>query len=1463
MNINNDQTVQKFLTLIQNSWSVNIDQFSDFQILKINKEGLVSQKTQSGETVTFLNISMTLNSFPDFNKLIELQRIAKKHNWIIKYLFENVDLSSVNIQKALYTIINKNSHFKNTILAQAVSNQTDLQFDIQNQTWFFNYFDLENSQTYQSLTNMVNNYFNANFLPNLKLIPHFELKVELESIEEQIRKENKENQHHYEAEQEFVEAPKFFKKPKPNQYIKMDIKDIHNSEDISEGDLVSISGFVYKKDVREIADKKLKIYTLGITDFKSGIEATVFYREGREVEVPEVNEFIEAFARVTVNQYSKRASDGTRIKSITLNHFVKIDDTRPVKQDKYETKRVELNTRSKMTTMDGLLEPNEIISIAKNLGHKAVALVDANGVQGFPDFFYSAKKQGVKPIYGVAFDVIDKKHHFLLNYQNQDLKIADQEYVVLDIETTSLSPRHGEIIEFGASIVKDGQIIDKKQFFVKASKPLKPTTKELTKITDQMLIDFGIETSESLDIMYEMLNNRICVAHNAKFDMHYIFQKFIEHNRPLPNTFFVDTLYISRFLFLEQSKHRLENFCDRYKVQYDPTVAHRADYDANVLAQAWIFAIEDLEKRGIVNFLDFEKISEPNVYNKTWSYHINVLAKNQNGLKKLFKLVSKTLTERLFGSPKLFLQDLQDTEDLIIGSGGLQSHLIDALFYSSDIEIEKWVKLVDYVEIPNPNTLTHMIDNNDGMSLDQIYESINHLINLAKKHGKIPVATGDVRYKDSSSEMSFIGLVHSKGKNNSTHFLFNTSKAKNGTLKLPKLEFYTTEEMVDSFKFLNNKELAYEIVVENTNRIADMVDDNIIVIHKDLYTPNFDNSKVKLPELVWKTAKEKYGENLPEIIVERINKELTPIIEHGFDVIYWISHILVKYSLDNGYLVGSRGSVGSSLVATFSGITEINPLPAHYICNNCKYFELSSNPEITSGFDLEDKNCPQCNSLLDKDGQTIPFETFLGFNADKTPDIDLNFSGDFQEIIHKEVQNLFGESHVFRAGTISTLQTKTAFGHIKNAIENYNLDIDNHLVDYLTSTLTGIKATTGQHPGGIIVIPKEYDPEMFTPVNYPSDDNDKNMRTTHLDYNAIHENVLKLDLLGHVDPTAVRMLERLTGLDVRKDIPKKDLKVMSIFRNTDALGITPDDIGGEKTGALGIPEFGTNFVRRMLHESSAESFADLVSLSGLSHGTNVWTGNAGDLIKQQGFKLNQVISCRDDIMVYLISKNVEPLTAFKIMERVRKGKGLEDSQVQIMKAHNVPDWYIDSCQKIQYMFPKAHAAAYVLMAWRIAWFKVYRPIEYYATFFTTRSKEFDLETMINDSSKSKINQRIKEISSNQYATDKEKGILATLEIAREMYARGISISNLSLEKSAVSEWTIDRENNSLIPPFSAVEGLGEAVASQIVEAREQEEFKSKEDFQKRSKVNTTLFGKLEKTFDLFKDLPDDNRFKLF
>ncbi|UUM19805.1 MULTISPECIES: PolC-type DNA polymerase III [unclassified Mycoplasma] len=1429
-----------------------LESIQDAYILN-NQIEFSDDKKNAFLTICFKNIP----SFSDFILLkhkIDNFKDLKLH---VDFLIDNYYPEDPKIKDYALYFLSLEPKFEEIVKAH--QNSSFLQINHEKRKWVF----MQIETAYEELLNEIIFYLKDQFAKiNLNKVD-FEIeivKIELPKLFASenfiLEQEQKLLQINEQVNSVFGKSVYNAKKNKFNSnkanYQLMNIKDIHSIIEIPQQFNVAIKGQVYKTDF--IDRKNFIIYKYWISDLKDAIEVSYFQKEKLSDDgIFSINDWIEVYG-------SLGESFDKSQKIIKANKIIKTESPLMDPVDNEPIKRIELNAKTKMNTMDGIMSPTQLVEFAQKLGHKAVAICDLNGVQAFPEFYQATKSAKIKPIYGASFNIIDKNNKVFLN-SFENFNLDDIEYVAFDLETTNLSASFGEIIEFGGVIIKNKRIIEEFQFFLKPNTSISSFTTNLTSITNQMLQEQGLEQIDGLNKIYNILNNRYAIAHNCNFDMGFIYQKFSEYNIPIPNTTFMDALAISRLLFPWKRRHTLGAFCSYLSIDYKEDEAHRADYDARVLANVWMAAIEELKKSNIYTCNDLSSLITDGYYSNVRADEMSVLVLNQQGLKELFQFVTLALTKRYFGRAKLFYDDLVKSPNLLFGSGGIRSGLIDAYLFGSQYQQQKLLKLFDYIEVPHPSAFLNNVGEND-LTLQQIQVALKKLIQDATKLGKIVIAISDARYEKDQDQIFYKSLVYSMGIGGTPHFLFNKSKAQVGNLVIPKLHFLTTREMLDQFAFLGDLQMIKDVVINNTHKIEKMVANDIQVIKKDLYTPKFDNSHQKLYDLVYKTAREKYGENLPPIIEERLEKEIQPIIKYGYDVIYWISNRLIKKCEDMGSIAGSRGSVGSSLVATMAGITEVNPLPPHYICPKCKHFEVFENSEITSGYDLDDKKCPKCNIIMDKDGHSIPFETFLGFNADKVPDIDLNFSGDYQSEIHNEVKRIFGEENTLRAGTISTIKEKTAFGYIKKIEEEYNFGYSRNFIDFLSSKIIGVKRTTGQHPGGIIIIPKEFQVEDFTPTNYPADDISIDWKTTHFDFHAIHDNVLKLDILGHRDPTAILMLQRITNINFQRDIPKKDPRVMSLFTSTKELNIDPSQIGGEQTGAIGLPEFGTSFVRKMLKEAKPTSFADLISISGLSHGTDVWANNAQTLIKNNSFTLRDVICCRDDILYYLKGKGVDALESFKIMEKVRKGKGLTDEEASKLEGQNIPSWYIDSMQKIKYMFPKAHAAAYVLMAWRIAWFKLYYPLEYYATFLTIRVEEFDIETIVNDHGALRTNKKINEINKLPKKTVLDDALLTTLESVRELYARGFSINNINLEKSLEKEWVIDKNNKALIPPFSAVKGLGESVAKKIIQARNEREFISKEDFAKRTSINKTLLDTLN-NLGVLNTLDDTDQMKLF
>lgn len=1230
------------------------------------------------------------------------------------------------------------------------------------------------------------------------------------------------------------------------KYFNVAIKDFYLTEEA----FIFVEGEVFQ--IEQICTKNnLKINFIYLHDNFEAIVAKYFVREGEEDKYSWIKKgmFVSIYGEKK-QEYNKSSY------FLSINSMSQVD--KELKVDNANKKRIEFSTRTNMSAMDGFYSSIDLMKYAKQLGHEAIAFCDYQNIQAFPEIFNNYKKIGIKPIYGSTFTIIQRDDKIIMNnVKNKEIK--DERYVIFDLETTSLNPRYGEIIEFGAVIVENRKIIDTIQFFIKPTKPISKFTSELTSITQEMLDQKSLfdNQKDAIIKILDIFKDSTLVAHNASFDIGFINEKMDQYNLGNLENQIIDTLSLAKFLFPISSSYRLEIVSKKLNVVYDASIAHRADYDAKVLYQVWTNMIEELTKKNILTFKDIKNIKDDNLQNKKRGFDISIFAKNQKGLKQLFKLVSLSLTDNYYQEPKLFEDQIKGFDDLLIGPNSINSKLIDLMQIGTskdlDEEIEKW----DFIGVPSPHLFSHLI-NRGNFTKEELEIMLKDLILRAKKLNKIIIAIGDVRYINENDALAHAIYINTKGIEGKRHLLYKYNEIEP---KYPIQRYLTTDEMKQQFEFLNSSDLVEKIVVDNTHYLNSLIDNDIEVIKSKLYPPNFDNSQEKLVSLVYENAYKTYGQNLPEVVLKRIKRELEPINKYGFSVVYWISQKLVAKSLNDGYLVGSRGSVGSSIVATLAKITEVNPLEPHYICSNCQYVEFVNDAKTGSGYDLPSKNCPKCNIELLREGQTIPFETFLGFDGDKVPDIDLNFSGDYQPIIHNEVKKLFGQTHSFRAGTISTVASKTAFGYVKKYFEEIQIEKSPHFVNYLAQKIEGSKRTTGQHPGGIIIIPKEFEVEDFSPINYPANDTSSDWKTTHFDFHAIHDNVLKLDLLGHDDPTAIKLLQKLTNVKIN-EISFSDPKVLSLFSSTEALGIKPEDINGEETGVLGIPEFGTRFVREMLVVAKPSSFNDLINISGLSHGTDVWTGNAKELVKS-GKSINEVICCRDDIMVYLMKKGIDPSSSFNIMEKVRKGKGLTKEDEELLKSKNIEKWYIDSLNKIKYMFPKAHATAYVMMAWRIAWFKIYYPLEYYATFFTVRSDVFDIENALG--TKTQVESRLKELVSKKFSDSinaKEEQLITTFEIINEMLARKIKISNIDLYKSNATEWKIDYKTNSLIPPFIVLDGLGEAAARSIIEAREKRPFLSKENLLNRTQINKTTLEKMEK-LNILKDLQENDQIKLF
>lgn len=1129
--------------------------------------------------------------------------------------------------------------------------------------------------------------------------------------------------------------------------------------------------------------------------------------------------------------------------------------------DSYEQKRVEFLVRTKMSEMDGISDVQEYIQKAIEMGHKALCISDFNSVQAFPKAQMAAKKldPDFKVIYGLSLSVVEDKLEIVINPKDQNL--SDASFCFMDFETTGLSAYYDHLIEFGGEKYYGGKS-EKTQFFIKAPISVPSFIVEKTKIDDFILQNQGIDIEDALDRIVEFIGDSIIVAHNARFDFDFLNECLKRHNRPILTNPVIDTLNFSRSLHFNKHRHNLGTIAKHYGIEYNEDVAHRADYDTEVLKNVFFMMLRESKINKLTDLANFQP---QQAHAKLFDNYVNIIAKNAQGLKDLFEIVSLAHTKYLcqktktVAGPKIIFSEIEKRrENLIISSGNYYSNLMETAMNKGDDQLTEVIKFYDVIEIQDLDAYNYLIHNN-RIDVPHLIDCIRRIIRIAESMGKMVIASGDVYFAHPQQKIIRDIYINSKAIGGIRHPLFIYDLKRRSSFKAPDAYFKSTDQMMEVFSYLS-KEQKLKYIIENTNKLAEMIE-CIYPVKSKLFPPKMENSSQKLKEICYGNAYQKYGNPLPLVVEQRLSYELDNIITHEFDVIYYISHLIVAKSLNDGYLVGSRGSVGSSFTATMANITEVNPLKAHYYCLNCHYFSFDDS--AASGFDLVDKNCPNCGQLLKSDGQDIPFETFLGFNADKVPDIDLNFSGVYQATAHEYTKELFGVENVYRAGTVSTVASKTAYGYVKAYEEENGLEFKTSKTNLLAEKAEGVKRTTGQHPGGIIVIPSDMSVYDFTPIQYPANDASSAWCTTHFEFGDIHDNLLKLDLLGHVDPTAIKFLTDLSGIDP-KTIKMNDSKVISIFSSVKELNFVIADERDEKsTGALGLPEFGTSFVRRMLEVTRPSSFDELVRISGLSHGTDVWNGNAEELITNQNLSLKDVIACRDDIMTYLIGKNLEPKLAFDIMESVRKGKGLKAEWEEVLKQHQVPNWYIESCKKIKYMFPKAHAVAYVLMAYRIAYYKVYYPLYYYAMYFSVRCDTFDIEAMQQGYEAVKMAMDLIEAKvKNKENTVKDNAIYHSLESALEMIRRGYKFTNIDIHKSAASKFIIDENNKALIPPFTALDGLGEAVANSIVSARDHQAFISIEDIKERTSLNKTIIETMKK-MNIIHDLSDENQLSFF
>ena len=1211
---------------------------------------------------------------------------------------------------------------------------------------------------------------------------------------------------------------------------------------------VVIRGKILSVDTREIRNEKT-IIIFSVTDFTDTIVLKIFAKND---DVPELlkeisgGKFVRVKGVATIDKFDSELTIGSIV------GIKKCADFTTVRMDTSVEKRIELHCHTKMSDMDGVSDVKDIVKRAMKWGHKAIAITDHGDVQAFPDANHTVPSDSdFKVIYGVEAYLVDDLKGMVTDSQNQDL---DADYVVFDLETTGFSPETNRIIEIGAVKVQNGKIVDKFSTFVNPQVPIPFRIEQLTSINDSMVIDAPV-IADILPEFMKFCEGCVMVAHNADFDMSFIKKNCQRLDIPCKPTI-VDTVALARVLLPNLNRFKLDTVAKALGVSLENH--HRAVDDAGCTAEIFVKFIEMLRERGMSTLDEVNAMGTSSVQNvqKMPTYHAIILATCDQGRTNLYKLISLAHIKYYHRRPRIPKSEfIRYRDGLLIGSACEAGELYRAILNGRpEEEISRLVNFYDYLEIQPLGNNAFLVRDEDSpvASNDDLIEINKKIVRLGEQFHKPVVATCDVHFLDPEDEIYRRIIMAGQG-------------FKDADEQAP-LFLRTTEEMLKEFAYLGS-EKAEEVVITNTNRIADMCE-KISPVRPDKCPPVIENSDQMLRDICYNKAHKMYGDPLPEIVQERLDRELNSIISNGYAVMYIIAQKLVWKSNEDGYLVGSRGSVGSSFVATMSGITEVNPLHAHYLCKHCQYSDFDSDLVKSfsgrSGCDMPDKLCPRCGKPLSKEGFDIPFETFLGFKGNKEPDIDLNFSGEYQSKAHKYTEVIFGEGQTFKAGTIGTLADKTAFGYVKNYYEERGVHKRNCEIDRIVLGCVGVRRTTGQHPGGIVVLPMGEQIYTFTPVQHPANDMTVDITTTHFDYHSIDHNLLKLDILGHDDPTMIRMLQDLTGVDPTQ-IPLDDKAVMSLFQDTSALGITPDDLVNCQLGALGIPEFGTDFAMGMLIDTQPKEFSDLVRIAGLSHGTDVWLGNAQTLIQEKKATISTAICTRDDIMIYLIGMGLDSEESFKIMENVRKGivaKGKCDKWPewkQDMIDHNVPDWYIWSCEKIKYMFPKAHAAAYVMMAWRIAYCKVFYPLAYYAAYFSIRATAFSYELMCQG--KEKLEGYMHEYEKRKdELSKKEQDTYKDMRLVQEMYARGFEFLPLDIYKSEPHHFQI--VDGKLLPALNTIDGLGDNAAVAIAEAAKDGIFLSKDDFRERTKVSKTTI-ELMSDLGLFGDMPESNQLSLF